>query len=94
MPTPLEVQYKNAVIRDKFLDMNIRNLQFTVVNNPKPTPYFEDLPTVEVIPDDNIIGPGKTAVSCFVYRVDMYTRLSHSIYIVWSWSNVNTSRQL
>lgn len=62
MPTPPEVQYKNAVIRDKFLDMNIRNLQFTVVNNPKPTPYFEDLPTVEVIPDDNIIGPSKAAV--------------------------------
>lgn len=62
MPTPPEVQYKNAVIRDSLLEMNIKNLQFNVVNNPKPNPYYEDLPTVESVPGEITTGPIKAAL--------------------------------
>lgn len=47
MTKPQEVNYKNVEVKDQFTALNIKNLEFVVVNNPQPSIDFEDLPKVD-----------------------------------------------
>lgn len=52
MPTPPEVQYRNEETRNHLASLGITHHEFVVVNDPKFSTYFEDLPTLEAPPAD------------------------------------------
>lgn len=72
MPLPVEVQYRDPLVKEDQDKIGSKSLQFTVVNDPEPTQYFEDLPKIDLSGEVAPVGPA-AAAPAVVLPIEMIT---------------------
>ena len=72
MPAPVEVQYRDPLVKENQDKIGTKSLQFTVVNGSEPVQYFEDLPKIDLSGEPAPVGPS-APVPAVVGPIEMIT---------------------